>query len=99
MAEYELVVARRVTLVCAPDIPPDELTVLEGLCASSLDDVRIPTVVNYPVSVQNLIVGYSPLLVTAPDIPPATLDELRKKLNDPTIKLIVVNYNVTVQEF
>ena len=91
--------SRRVTFVCAPDIPPDELTALEGLLKASIDDPTIPAVVNYPASVENIFVGVNPLLITAPDVPNDTLDGLRKKFNDPTINLIVVNYPVAILEF
>ncbi len=90
---------RRVLLVCAPDVPSSETKALEAHILEALADPEYKVIVNYNISVQELLVGDKTLFISAPDIPPSECMVLRKKFNDPKVKVIVVNYNVSVLEF
>jgi hypothetical protein len=94
--------SRRVTLVCVPNAPLTDVEALEGLLKKASPDS--PIVVGYDANVQIVEVGVTgytrqAILVMAPDAPaPADVDILREKFNDPSVSLIVVNYNVTVMD-
>lgn len=92
--------SRRVLIVCAPDVPPSEITFLEEHFRKALADPDFVVVVNYNVYVASLDYGdQTSLAISAPDIPPAELAVLRKKIDDPTTDLIVVNYIINFQSF
>jgi hypothetical protein len=88
---------REITLVIAPTIPESERKRLEkrvlGLARS-----KEALITNYHVYLLSITIpeGNGILVLSAPDIPTSELMKLKKKIDDPKTKIVVINYDISV---
>jgi hypothetical protein len=86
---------RLVTFLVAPGVPETDLRGLETLYKEVIADSARSLVVNYELSVSTVFVEPNArLIVTAPGISPTRREELEKSVNDPTVDVIAVNYEL-----
>jgi hypothetical protein len=86
---------RQITFMVAPNIPDQELPQLEERYRAVLTEPTRSLVVNHEMSVFTVFIEPNArLIVVAPNIPPTTRVYLEERVNDPSVDIIAVNYEL-----